>query len=90
MGHGVDFPGTNRKLGPPKGMDETSVYTLPVYSNGACCVSKWALSPEELEEVQRTGCVYVSVFSGKSMPPIFVGGEEQVRQLIADYGVWKK
>lgn len=66
------------------------VSAMHVFSNGLTCTSCWVLSPEELAEVARTGCVFVTVLSGKSQPPVYVAGEEQTRKLIADYGVWRK
>lgn len=88
MGHPVDFKGSNKLLGPPRGSD--NVYEMNVFCNGVACVSCWELTPSEKEEIARTGRVFISVFSGYTQPPVFVGGEEQTRSLIADYGVWKK
>jgi hypothetical protein len=70
-------------------MDETQVSSLPVYSNGVDCVSCWELTEEEKAEVARTGRIFLLItgFSG-TMPPSWVGGEEGVRAMIADNGVW--
>lgn len=86
MGHPIDFDGANATL---YGGQE-NVADMRVFRNGLCCVSCWALSPAEVAEVARTGKVFISVFSGATQPPIFAGGEEQTRGLIADYGVWKR
>ena len=86
----VSFPGVNRRLGPPHGDDDVKVQPMDAFGNGVCSVSLWQLTPEELDEVKRTGCIYLTVFGGASQPPVFVGGEEQTRNLIADYGVWKR
>lgn len=90
MGTGVDWPGANKSLGPPPGKDESQVRTLRVFSNGVECVSCWQLDEEELAEVVRTGKVFVSIFSGSSQPPVYVGSETSVREMSADYGVWPK
>ena len=90
MGHPVDWHGANRTLGPPSNKDETSISSMRVFTNGIACVSCWALSPSDLEEINRTGKIFVSSFSGHTQSPIFVGNEEDTRGLIADYGVWKK
>lgn len=85
------WAGVSTVLGPPKGMDETQVSRLPVFSNGVDCVSCWQLSPEELDEVKRTGRVFLLVTGmGGTMPPVYVGGEDAVRGLCADNGVWPK
>lgn len=87
MGHPVAFKGYNGTLGAPMGAE--NVMALPVFRNGVCSVSCWQLSPEEAAEVARTGRIFVSVFAGRTQPPIFAGGERETRELIADYGVWK-
>lgn len=88
MAQAVDFPGSNMILKAPDGVENVS--DLHTYTNGACSVSCWQLSPEELAEVARTGRIYLSVFSGRSQPPVFVGGEGEVRGLVVDYGgVWR-
>lgn len=51
---------------------------LPVFKgeqdNGdKILISCWKLSPEELEEVQRTGRVWLRIW-GHVQPPVYVGG----------------
>jgi hypothetical protein len=90
MASAVSFPGANMVLRAPAGQEET-VSDLHTFTNGLCSVSCWELSPEELAEVSRTGKVFISIFSGRTQPPVFVGDEEAVRSLVVDYGgVWKK
>ncbi|WP_421505516.1 hypothetical protein [Brucella pseudogrignonensis] len=89
MATAVKFAGANKELMPPTGAENIS--SLHTYTNGMCSVSCWHLSPDELAEVIRTGRVFVSVFSGSSQPPIFVGGEDNVRSVVVDYGgVWAR
>lgn len=88
MSEPVDFQGANTVLRPPTGSD--SILPLPIFRNGACCVSCWQLTDDEIAEIVRTKRVFLSVFSGKTQPPVYVGGEEGTRELIADYGVWKR
>jgi hypothetical protein len=41
--------------------------------------------------VNRTGCVFLSVLSGRTFYPVYLGSEESVRRLVADYGpVWNR
>lgn len=84
----IKFKGHNRVLSPPPGSE--NVLPLPIFRNGKCCVSCWELTQEELAEINRTGRVYVSIFSGKTQPPVFVGSETTVREVVADYGLWKR
>jgi len=57
-----------------------------------CCVSAWKLSAEELEAIiNNDGVMYVTVLSGQTQPPVYVGSEATVREVVADLGgVWKK
>ncbi|NSY10818.1 hypothetical protein G6L14_02155 [Agrobacterium vitis] len=90
MAQPVKFDGANMVLRAPAGQEET-VFDLYTFTNGACSVSCWELSAEELAEVNRTGRVFLSVFSGRSQPPVFIGNEEAVRSIVVDYGgVWKR
>jgi hypothetical protein len=88
VAHPVRFDGANVALQPPEGAE--NVEPMPVFRNGISCTSCWALSPEEVVEVARTGRIFVTVMAGPTQPPIFVAGEENTRELLADYGTWKR
>lgn len=86
MGTPIDFHGANVTLLPPAGDD--TVAPLHAYRNGRTIVSCWQLSPEEIEEVIRSGGkVWLSIDGRLTAPPAFVGSEGAVRQLNADVGV---
>lgn len=90
MAHGVEFDGVNAILKAPPG-DEENCRSLSVFCNGVTCVSCWQLSEDELREVIVSGGkVFLSVFSGETQPPVFVGSEQSTRDVNADYGVWKR
>lgn len=84
MAKAVDFTGSNMKLVAPAGRDD--IDTLHTFTNGNVSVSCWEFTEAELVEIAATGRIYLSCFSGKSQPPVFVGTRDQVRDLIADYG----
>jgi hypothetical protein len=86
----VDFLGSNMTLGPPEGTDDLGCATIRTFTNGSHTVVCVEFGDDEVEEIVRTRRVYVSLWSGKTMPPIYVGTEEDVRSVIADVGVWKK
>lgn len=88
MGTPVEFEGQNLVLEPPPGGE--NIAPLPIFRNGTCCVSCWELSDDEITEIVKSRRVYLSVFFGLTQPPVFVGCEQQVRDMIADYGVWKR
>lgn len=89
MAEAIDFHGSNRRLGPPKGAENVS--ELMTFNNGICSVSCWKLTPREVAEINRTGRVFVSILSGQTQPPVFVGDEDSVRDMVVDFGgVWAK
>lgn len=87
MGIAVDFKGTNITFTAPEGNQE--VRSLKAYTNGSTVVQCWQFTKEELEEIQRTGKVFITLLCGVNLPPLFIGTEEDVRSVVADYGtVW--
>lgn len=74
----VDFDESNIVLGPPESMTEEECGNLPVFTDGRLCVSRWKLSPEELETIQRTGSVWLAIVSGSTQPPVWLSVEETV------------
>lgn len=90
MSKPIDWYGKNRVLKAPKETTEEQVQDLHVFTNDVVCVSRWQLSEEALKEVAETGCIFVSVYSGGTQPPIFIGSHNEVREVAVDYGpVWK-
>ncbi len=89
MAEAADFPGTNFTFAAPEGREDIS--DLRIFTNGHANVSAWRLTDEELADVNRTGCVFLSVLSGRTFYPVYLGSEESVRRLVADYGpVWTR
>lgn len=92
MGLPVTFTGCNRWLMPPLGKDGAprgDIAPMHSFNNGTVTVQRWLLTQAELDEVRRTGCVFVAVIMGETAPPLFVGNYESARALTADYGaVW--
>lgn len=84
MAHPVDFIGTNVVMKAPAGAE--NVNDARAFRNDHCCVTCWQLTPSEIVEVVETGRVYLSIHFGGTMPPAFVGGEDAVREITADYG----
>lgn len=68
------FEGYNFVYTKPGSMTDEQCMDLPVFkgldANGLpVIVSCWRFSKEDLEEIQRTGCIYLSV-CGTGMPPV--------------------
>lgn len=90
MSKPIDWYGKNKILKAPKGTTEEQVQDLHVFNNGVVSVSRWQLSEKALNEVLKTGCIFVSCLSGNTQPPIFIGSHDEVREVAVDYGpVWK-
>ena len=71
MAEPIDFPQANCTLGAPVG-DEENVAPLRVFTDGKQCASVWKLTPEEVQEVLRTGEIRVNVLFAGTQPPIYV------------------
>ncbi len=74
----ASFDEANLVLGPPPGMTEEQVGSLSVwrgaYADGRpVVISCFKVTKEELEEINRTGRVWLHVF-GVTMPPVWLGG----------------
>lgn len=69
----IEFPEQNKVFKAPEGMDNCS--DLPVCEcidfnfNTPVIISKWKLTPEELQKVNETGEIWLSVV-GQGMPPV--------------------
>lgn len=91
MAEGIDFPGRNFTLKAPPGRTDVVDLHAFLQPDGPANVSCWRLSAEELAEVNRTGCIYLSVLLGRVFYPAFVGSESSVRALVSAYGsVWER
>lgn len=72
MADPVEFPGFNVVIG--KNQPEYLPLPARIEVDGSV-VSCWRLSPDELAEVQRTGCVYVGQLTfNRGLQPQFVAG----------------
>lgn len=87
MANPIHFEGVNKVLTAPEGCTEP-VREMPVFTNGTTCISCWKFSAEELAEIAATGQVWVSVMSGGTQPPIFVGNYGNTRDVNENLGVW--
>ena len=91
MAYAVDFAGSNFTFKAPEGREDVSDLHTFRQRGGTCNMSCWQLSPEEIEEVSRTGRIYLSVMSGALFYPVFLGSESRVRSVVVDYGpVWER
>ncbi|GLV21961.1 hypothetical protein TomMM35A_18140 [Sphingobium sp. TomMM35A] len=91
MAYAVDFAGSNFTFKAPEGRDDVSDLHTFRQRGGPCNVSCWQLTPDEIAEVNRTGRIFLSVMSGLTFFPVFVGSEARVRSVVVDYGpVWER
>lgn len=78
MANPVKFPQSNDLLRRPSGMTEDQCADLPIWRGVTAhdmatpmLISCWELSPEEMEQINRTGKIYVGAI-GQTHPPIFI------------------
>lgn len=89
MASPVQFAGANLRLLPPEGAE--NVQEMSTFTNGVCVVSCWQLEPDEIAAIVKSGCVWLTVLSGQTAPPVFVGSESAVRGVVVDFGpVWQR
>ena len=70
----VDFPEANFTFSKPSSMTDEQCGSLRVWKGKdeagfPVIISKWSLSAEDLEEITKTGSVYL-VITGQGMPPV--------------------
>lgn len=81
MAYPVEFPEVNARLGKPKTMTDAECGTLPVYHDGRQCISCWRFTPEEMEVILKTHCVFVSQLRPlDDQAPIWVEGAAPVKE----------
>lgn len=88
MGYATSIEGGNVVLKAPKG-DEETCNDLHVFRNRRMVVSCWQFEPAELEQIKRTGKVFLAV-NGFTQPPVYLAGEDEMRAFTAEYGVLPK
>ena len=67
----VGFEGANQIYYAPKGVDNCR--DLEVLKTETQIISCWRLTGEELEQINKTGVVWLSV-TGQGTPPVLVSG----------------
>lgn len=70
----TDFEQRNLVFTKPGNMTDEQCMDLPVYKGQyadgfPCIISCWRLSKEDLEEIQRTGVIWLSI-TGQVQPPV--------------------
>lgn len=72
------FEGSNFVFGKPKGWTDEQCMDLPVFKGNSkddygfeqpVIISCWKFSKEDLEEIEKTGCIYLTI-TGTGMPPV--------------------
>lgn len=74
------FLNSNFVFQKPKSMTDEDCFDLPVYkgvdqAGTPVIVSCWRFSKEDLEEIQKTGCMYLQIV-GNGMPPVTLFTED--------------
>ena len=71
----VAFAEATTMLAPPDGC-ETEVVHLPVRRLDGMLVSCWRPSKAEIDEIVRTGVVWLAVWGRHTQPPVLVTGHK--------------
>jgi len=69
----IEFREQNLVLKKPDSMTDEECHSLNVHrTEKGQIISCWKLSPEDLEKINKTGVVWLSVWSGMTAPPVGV------------------
>lgn len=68
-----NFDESNGSLDPPKGVSPDECHPLYVFRDGRHVVSCWRVTQDELDEINRTGRVWLTIW-GPTMPPALPSG----------------
>lgn len=84
MANPIKFPEANHIFGKPKDMTDEQCSSLHTFvgtssDNFPLIISKWQLSEKEIEILNTTGCIYLTVI-GKNQPPISITSEYPFNQ----------
>lgn len=86
MAEPVPFKGQTHDFGPPVG-EEERCGRLPCLLNGSQVVSAWKFTREQLQEmIDNDSPMYVSIWSGSAVLPVYVGTKSEVNGILLDFG----
>ena len=71
----VEFDEQNGTLSKPPSMTDEECLPLPVFRDGKDVISCWELNKEDLEEINKTGKIYLGILSGNTQPPVWLSVE---------------
>jgi len=74
----INFKESTRRLTAPSNMTKEECRSLPVFSDGEVCISKWKLTWRERIHCLFHGYVWVRILSGNTQPPIALNAEKTV------------
>ncbi len=74
----VKFKESNKLLQKPANMTDEECSPLPVYSDGQQCISCWKPSWMERFSILFFGKVWLSVFTSKTQPPVWIEGTKTI------------
>lgn len=84
----IEFKEQNKVLGKPESMTDEECSSLPVFSNGAECISCWQFTEEEIQKLIETKRIWIGIVSGQTQPPIFLSVDTPFEERKND-GKWK-
>lgn len=87
MAFPIEFKGVNLRLNAPIGSEHVVNSGVPAFNNGTTTITCWQLSADEMRAILATGTIWISVMCGPTQPPLFVGSEQTVRDVNADFGL---
>ena len=72
----IDFKESNCNLGRPQGTTAEQCSSLPILQSNDFCISLWQATWKDRIRFLFTGRMWLSVWSGKTQPPVKLSIEE--------------
>lgn len=74
----IIFKESNKDLLKPQGMTDAECGSLPVFTDGQQCVSRWQLTWKERFQILFFGRIWLGVLSGQTQPPVWLDSQKTV------------
>jgi len=74
----IAFKESNKNLSAPSDMTEKECGTLPIFTDGTTCVSKWQLNFKDRIHCLLYGYLWIRVHSGQTQPPIGINAKKTI------------
>lgn len=84
MANPTTFPQVNVTLSRPADMTPEECDSLPIFTDGKVCISRWEPTVDDLERLVRGAPVWLWVWSGATQPAVCVSTESPFVEAVTE------